>query len=404
MQADAISSYAKQKRDGFPLLRFNANLEQEFRSWYKNRNLKLIQVASLGSMIIFFAFVGLDILTLPESVLMWSLPIRLGIVCPTFFMLFLVARNQPRYEKLLTPLSAFSVIASGGGTVGVLFVAHSHGIPLPYEGLIILITYPYFFTALLFPLACIGGVSVLVMYVGVEYLLGMPSMQLVYQASFLLTMNVIGIVGCYVFEHVMRDNFLTSQMLTEFAQKDPLTELFNRRAFSDNYHRIWRQAVRDKVPLAIILADVDYFKNYNDLYGHVQGDDCLREVAKVMSHAVNRPFDMVARYGGEEFVILCFDARKNFAEELSENIRRGVFHMNSSHEGSDVADRVTITLGGIVAVPEANCLPNEFIRLADEALYRAKEAGRNQVAFAENKVDEDGALKVSLAVNESASV
>lgn len=400
MQGDAISSYATQKRDGFPLLRFDSSLESEFRAWYKNRNLKLVQVSSIGSMFIFIAFAVLDVLTLPQSVQVWSLPIRFGLICPVFFVLFWVARNYSKHPKMLTPLSASSVIASGWGTIGILFVAHSQGVPLPYEGIIILITYPYFFSALLFPWACLGGVSILVVYVLMEYMLGMPPMQLVYHGSFLLTMNIIGIVGCYVFEHVMRDNFLTSQMLTEFAQKDPLTELYNRRVFNENYHRIWRQAARDKVPLAIILADVDYFKKYNDLYGHVQGDECLKEVANVMSRAVNRPFDMVARYGGEEFVILCFDVRKNFAEELSENIRRGVYQLNSLHEGSEVADRVTITLGGVVAVPEAGCLPREFIRLADEALYSAKEAGRNRAVFVENKVNDEGALKVSLLGNE----
>ena len=401
MQGDAISSYAAQKRDGFPLLSFSANLETEFRAWYKSRNLKLVQVSSFGSVFIFLSFAGLDVLTLPPSVQIWSLPIRLGVTCPALLALFWAARHYSKYPRMLTPLSLFSVIAAGWGTVGILFVAHSQDVPLPYEGIIILITYPYFFAALLFPLACLGGMSILVIYVAMEYLLGMPMMQLVYHGSFLLTMNIIGIVGCYVFEHVMRDNFLTSQMLTEFAQKDPLTELYNRRVFNESYHRIWRQAVRDQVPLAIILADVDYFKNYNDLYGHVQGDECLKEVAQVLGHAVNRPFDMVARYGGEEFVILCFDVRKSFAEELAENIRLGVYQLNSEHEGSNVADRVTITLGGIVAVPEADCMPREFIRLADEALYRAKEVGRNRALFTENKVNDEGALKVSLLASES---
>ena len=379
---DIKSVYAWQKKKGFPLLRFVPNLEVEFRRWYKIQNLTRVRVALLGSVLVYVMFSVLDVLTLPAEVLKWSLPIRLGIICPVL-LLVLWCSQEKYYQTYLTPMLLLSVLATGWGVVAVVIIAHGRGIPLPYEGVILVTTYPYFFAGLLFPYALSSALSIFLLYVVLEYTLGMPLMQLTYNTAFLFTMNLIGMVGCYILEHVMRDNFLNSRMLSEIARRDPLTELFNRRAFQENYLRIWRQAARDRVPLAVILADVDYFKKYNDLYGHLDGDECLKKVAAVLSEAVKRPFDIVARYGGEEFVILCFDVKKDFVSSLAEKIRQGVYQLNLEHDGSEIDNRLTITLGGVIAIPESNSSPNDCINLADSALYQAKAAGRNRIALGE---------------------
>jgi diguanylate cyclase (GGDEF)-like protein len=170
---------------------------------------------------------------------------------------------------------------------------------------------------------------------------------------------------------------LHSETLAKLANRDGLTGLFNRRYFEEQFEREWLRHKRQKLPLGVVFIDIDFFKAYNDHYGHLQGDECLRNVAQVIALATRRPDEIVARYGGEEFiVILPYTAAKDVGT-YGEWVCRRVRDAAIEHAYSSVADIVTISVGATSAVPLDGFTPQSLSALADEALYQAKSAGRN---------------------------
>lgn len=170
--------------------------------------------------------------------------------------------------------------------------------------------------------------------------------------------------------------------LERMARLDGLTGLANRRTFDDMMAREWRRLARVGHPLSVIMMDVDNFKQFNDTYGHAEGDVCLQQVARAAAGALQRPADVVARYGGEEFIALLPDTTLVGAIAVAEAIRAAVSGLKIPHAGSTCADHVTLSLGVASAVPQPDGVPKPLIEAADEQLYAAKSAGRNRVMAA----------------------
>ncbi len=170
------------------------------------------------------------------------------------------------------------------------------------------------------------------------------------------------------------------QMLEEMAGIDGLTGINNRRSFDTIYQKEWQKILRYNDPLSLIMIDVDFFKNYNDYYGHGAGDAVLKEIAKVINNQLNRPEDAVSRYGGEEFVVILPRTEKSAAKKKAEEIRKAVEGLAIIHEKSDCADVVTISLGGVTHEKEDDN-PEAFLKQSDEMLYKAKSEGRNRVIW-----------------------
>ena len=168
--------------------------------------------------------------------------------------------------------------------------------------------------------------------------------------------------------------------LSELTVTDALTGLSNRRRFDQVITEEWMRASRTGQSLAILMIDVDHFKAYNDHYGHQAGDECLRKVAGVLQANARRASDLVARYGGEEFVVVAGDLDIQAAKELAETLRSSVEVLGMSHQFSPVASVVTISIGVSVTTPDANMAPESLLRMADAAMYCAKDGGRNRVA------------------------
>ena len=167
--------------------------------------------------------------------------------------------------------------------------------------------------------------------------------------------------------------------LQQQATIDGLTGLANRRCFDEKLHVEWSRAQRYGEPLALILADVDYFKRYNDHYGHQGGDECLKSVARILQREIFRPTDLVARYGGEEFAIILpatdLQGALTVAERLRFDLERSALH----HAASDVGPWVTMSIGVAAMVPDREAQSATLVAKADRALYKAKGSGRNQV-------------------------
>jgi diguanylate cyclase (GGDEF)-like protein len=171
-----------------------------------------------------------------------------------------------------------------------------------------------------------------------------------------------------------------SELLEKIANLDSLTGISNRRHFDEALEIEWSRAMRNNAPLSIIVADIDYFKGFNDYYGHIEGDKCLCLVARCLSSLLQRPTDMVARYGGEEFVAILSGTDTKGAELLAENWRAGVEKLRIPHAASAVSDFVTISAGHATMVPGRDQVPYYLVGVADEMLYQSKEMGRNQIS------------------------
>jgi diguanylate cyclase (GGDEF)-like protein len=178
----------------------------------------------------------------------------------------------------------------------------------------------------------------------------------------------------------LRYSIELGQALEHLVRLDTLTEIPNRRLFEEELKTEWGRAGRNKESLAVIIADIDYFKEYNDLYGHPAGDACLVEVAKTMQGALSRPGDVVARIGGEEFAFLLPRTTSSGAISVAEQIRERILALNLPHEASPVAERVTVSFGVSSSDDVSITSPGDLIRASDMALYEAKRRGRNQVA------------------------
>jgi diguanylate cyclase (GGDEF)-like protein len=170
----------------------------------------------------------------------------------------------------------------------------------------------------------------------------------------------------------------TNARLTVLAAMDGLTGIANRRSFDERLSEEWRRAARLRTPLSVAMIDLDNFKQFNDLYGHVAGDKCLRAVADVLVSQIHRPEDVVARFGGEEFAMLLPNTAADGTALVAERIRRAVLDLGISHLGSSW-EVVTVSIGHTTIIPVHGDGQSEVIQLADAALYQAKHAGRNRV-------------------------
>ncbi|MEY2856534.1 MAG: hypothetical protein RLZZ74_843 [Cyanobacteriota bacterium] len=169
--------------------------------------------------------------------------------------------------------------------------------------------------------------------------------------------------------------------LTYQANIDSLTQIANRRRFDEYITQEWSRCAREKEHLSLLLCDVDYFKVYNDTYGHQAGDSCLYEVAKGIERAVKRPADIAFRYGGEEFAVILPHTDGQGAIKVAEEIHQQILELKLSHIASKISDIVTLSIGVSSIIPDTRTSPHQLISAADSALYDAKFKGRNRVIF-----------------------
>lgn len=179
-------------------------------------------------------------------------------------------------------------------------------------------------------------------------------------------------------EEIDKAEALADKLIT-ISSKDGLTGINNRRRFDEYLENEWNRSARTNSPLSLILCDIDSYKAYNDTYGHLAGDDCLKRIAHVLEHYARRAGDMAARYGGEEFVILLPDTISGQAAFIAEQIRTAVEDLRVLHKSSKISEHVTVSLGVATIIPTRDTKPEVLINLADEALYKAKNEGRNRV-------------------------
>lgn len=170
-----------------------------------------------------------------------------------------------------------------------------------------------------------------------------------------------------------------NQKLEVFSQTDGFLGIANRKSFDRRLHDEWNRAIREQSPIGLLMIDVDFFKNFNDHYGHLAGDACLKAVAGAAAGRMVRSIDLLARYGGEEFVVILPHTAISGAYKVASSICEAVRELNIPHAASSVADHVTVSIGSASILPERQSSADQVVAAADQALYAAKQQGRNRV-------------------------
>lgn len=169
---------------------------------------------------------------------------------------------------------------------------------------------------------------------------------------------------------------------------DALTEIYNHRWFAQFFEYEWKRTVRKGGPISLIMIDIDFFKKFNEIYGHEKGDECLVSIARILQETVKRSSDIVARYGGEEFVIILSGTDKRGVDVVAENARRAVERLKIPYPSSPLSDHMTVSLGCVTMHPRQHLDSSVLIKAAEEALYLSKKEGRNRVTHIDSNSTE----------------
>jgi diguanylate cyclase (GGDEF)-like protein len=384
--SDAALMLAK----GFRFLRFDEPLESEFRAEHRSRLRVWNRVAIMVSACTVVGFAILDHFVLSAEHARITNMVRFGMHVPAVIIMLLLTSKR-FYERWYDLGIGFVAPMFGIGTVIMAAFSPAAEVPLVGGRLLLASFFFYFMIGLRFRAAARANLLVFAALV-IAFLAGtMPTATATYLMFTLFTANIIGVAGSYALEHANRTAFLEHRQLSEVATHDGLTTLLNRAAFEDQIRRVWQQAQRDRQTVAVIMIDLDYFKAYNDRYGHIAGDECLRRVSSALREAARRrPLDFVARYGGEELVAVLYGADKAYGESISRSLLTAVRELRIPHANSATQPYVTVSVGVVSVDAYRLATHDAAVALADQALYAAKHEGRDRyvaLEFGVSKID-----------------
>ena len=379
--------HARQLKAGFPWLTFDAELEPEFRQTVLDENLRHIRINLCLAVTLTIAFSALEAVVLGPELNRIPSMIHMLVMVPILLLCF-AASFSVRRHRIYPPLALTAATVLGLSVVAIQIIASLGGASMVFPCLILTAIFIYFMGGLIFYHALAANGIVALAYLGAGTAMQLPGQEFAYDALSIVAVNLFCASVVYMHEKTSRMRFLEAALLREMVARDGLTGIQNRRMFDQHIQRAWHQAVRDGQRVCVVLVDIDCFKDYNDRYGHQAGDECLRAVAVSLSQCARRPLDFVARYGGEEFAVVLYEASREYVAEVLTRIQRSIAELNIPHEASRVACRLTVSIGAALILPGANRTHEGLIQLADEALYSAKEQGRNRVVVMEAEYQE----------------
>jgi diguanylate cyclase (GGDEF)-like protein len=370
------SPYAVQLQQGFRGLRFVRALEREFANEFAQQHLTRMRMGFVVAIVMYSVFLLMRLGAETGAAGEWIFALR-GTIIGAMVLAYLASFVQRlRGFMPLLVMAAYAIFAVG--VTGIEVLAHRHGLDRHYEGLILVSFHAYMFSGLLMRPALAMGVFIFLSYVVGGALGGLAGKPWAYQVLFIALTQIIGAAALYSMESVERDSFLRRKLFGMLATHDGLTGLLNRMAFFGQFERVARHAAREGRAIGLVLFDIDHFKKYNDQYGHLEGDACLRAVAQAAQGEFKRSLDVLARYGGEEFIGLWHDVQPRSVRLMAESLRSAVEALRIPHRGSPHG-RVTISVGAVACIPREDESLVELIKRADDALYAAKDKGRNTV-------------------------
>jgi diguanylate cyclase (GGDEF)-like protein len=374
-------------------LQFPKKLETFFTALDTPKRRKRYFLLGLSAIILYNLFCIADRFMLPD-VYITAWKIRLGIVTPVMCLFLIFIRIKPLY-RYMDFFVGFLLLLTSASIIWFLMLSQHPNVVHYHTGIILIITFGNIVIRIRFRYAFGYSTAILLLYViGIGDVSQMPVAAAQNSSLVLLTAAIISLIGNYQLEGEMRRDFLltllqrintikleeSNRKLEQLSISDELTGTANRRHFDNTLEREWSSGARNGYPLSLIFLDIDFFKSYNDNYGHQAGDQCLKKIGEALNRNIRRSHDLLARYGGEEFVILLPHTEMEEAFDLSEKIRQSIETMKIKHEFSRISDHITVSLGVASAIPIPQTNSSYLVEQADAALYQAKNNGRNQVA------------------------
>ncbi len=386
MSAADTPSLTEQLQRGFHGLRFEGQLESAYRRDQFHERLRYLRINLAILAAIALIVVQMDRVVVPIIGRIVPDLARTGVMLPLLlagFAVTFVRRADAWYPRYIAVAMTVALVAMSW----ISIAAWGEGEPRVFVRLLLAMVAVYFVLGLAFRPAIAVNAITLVFYAALATTRSMPAVELTHYLLTLLIANVICVAGAYNLEHARRTAWLEGQRLAETALQDGLTGIHNRRRFDEHLQRVWAQSIRERKPVALLLGDIDHFKAFNDRYGHQAGDEALKNVAGVLGRFARRPLDLAARYGGEEFAVILFDTKRQHAERIAEEILEAVRQLRIPHADSGAAPVLTISLGIACVVPAARRSWAGLIQLADQALYAAKDGGRNRIEVLEREYE-----------------
>jgi diguanylate cyclase (GGDEF)-like protein len=379
------SAYAHELRRGLGDLRFGEPLEAEYRVAHVQRVRPRVRIWYSMNVVLSVLFTADQVRR--DGV--WNVLslAHLGLLVPcTAALVWLVWSRY--YERWYLPASrvlgtSFNVLVAAFVAVAL---AREDGQQL--GSLTVILIGAFFFSGLMFRQALLTAAMILIAFAAAAMAASLDTAALVKGMVILMATSGIAAIIYRDVEQAYRRNFLEDALISELVTRDGLSGLMNRRAFDEHLQRVWQQALRDQRSVALFIIDIDHFKRHNDEWGHQAGDLALRNVAQAIQGFAHRPLDLAARYGGEEFALILYDMPLLIVHELAERLREAVQNLHiTPREVREVreaaatqkAAAITVSVGVGLGVPSIGRTPQGLVQLADEALYEAKQAGRNRI-------------------------
>jgi diguanylate cyclase (GGDEF)-like protein len=316
---------------------------------------------------------------------------RFGLQLP--LVLIMMVLTSPRlYLRWYQPAIQVAAPLFGVGTVLMAVEATPAQLPLVAARLLLAAFYFYFMLGLSFSAALRSNLLLIAAYAVAALAGAIAAPVATYSLFVLFCANLIGGAGSYALEYANRVAFLERRRLAEVATHDALTGLLNRAALEEQSLALWQHAQVARLPVSVMLIDIDHFKAYNDRYGHQAGDRCLRDVGvAIRSAARRRPLDVVARYGGEEIIVILMGSDRAGAVSAAERVRAAVAELGIAHDTSSTRPYLTVSVGITTVDPGGEYSHERAVRLADVALYATKARGRDGWSFHAGTAEESAA-------------
>ena len=364
-------------RRGYRWLRFPEPLEQQYRDDHRANSHRMVRMSVIVAFITSAGFALIDYWLVHAANETPNL-VRFGLQLP-ILVVCLLATSRRFYLRWYEPAIAVGLPLFGIGTVLMTVNSAPEQMALVGARLILVTFFCYFMLGMRLRTALACNAFVFACLIVAWMIGGVPTATGGYLTFALLCANIIGASGAYALEHANRTAFLERLSLEEMAARDGLTRLLNRQTFEFRARTAWRTAVALQRPLAVLMIDVDYFKRFNDHYGHQAGDDCLRRIATAVRHAIKpQREELVARYGGEEIIALLVDRDAAEVAAVAYNIVESVIREAIPHAASMVNEFVSVSVGASTANADAVLTYSAMAHIADKALYAAKHQGRNR--------------------------
>jgi diguanylate cyclase (GGDEF)-like protein len=388
------SPYADELRRGAPYGRFADALEAEYTAAHLQRVRLRVRV---WFSVIFFVSVLFTLDQIrrdgvldPYSMLHWAVHLPCIAVLAALPWTRFYQRHYMSAVRILMPVIGILIAI-------FIALAIADGREESLAALTVILIAVFFFVGLPYRQALPTAILILAAYALTAMAAGVGSTMLIKTLAVLVLTTVIGAVVFRDVEQSYRRSFLETALLGELAAHDALTGLMNRRAFDEHLLRVWQYGLRNHCSIAVLMIDIDYFKQYNDVCGHQGGDAALHRVAQVIKGFARRPLDLAARYGGEEFAVIMYDLALPHVHDTAERLRQAIHNLQIRRPTADgtAVTEVTVSIGVGLAAPTIDRTPAGVVQLADEALYEAKNAGRNCVivkGIEEHRLLETGAF------------